>query len=697
MLAACSAGAGPAPDRSAAPAAHSPARSPAPAPTASPPLALQVTPAAYQLPSGISREVVLANGGNLLIIGGLNQRSVTTPAVTELNPVTGRTSRAGRLADASHDAAGALLGGKPYLFGGGVVASIATVQALRDGGTASVAGQLPGPRSDLSSVTLGTTAYLVGGYDGASYDAAVLATGNGSTFRTVATLPVPVRYAAVTGAGHDIWVFGGLTPAGPTRVIQRVNLATGKAAITGHLPTSASGATAFTLGGRIFIAGGLFASGAASRAVLTYDPARRSAVPAGTLPVPVSNAAAAIIGGTAFMVGGYDGHRQLPTVTQLRLVPANAALPATGTLPAGGPATGAADQADAAQAGAAPAGAVQAAPATGQILTSAPWLGPPHGKGHLAPHSNPAVLPGDILIADDWNNRLLIVDPQGRVRWRFPRPGDLSRGQSFQLPDDAFFSPDGRYIIATEEEYSVVSVISIAQHKIVYRYGTPGTPGSTNNHVSNPDDAMMMPDGNLITSDIKNCRILLLAPPARKLRRPRRIIGTTDVCGHNPPHTFGSPNGAFPTTNGGYLVTEISNDWVTQMKLNGRVAWSTHPPGVAYPSDTNEIYPGRYLTVDYSQPGQVVEFDSSGHRLWRFGGLNHPSLALPLPNGDILVNDDYNHRVIVIDPLTNRIVWQYGHKGVPGTAPGYLNDPDGVDLVPPYSMLITHAPTMGQP
>ena len=121
------------------------------------------------------------------------------------------------------------------------------------------------------------------------------------------------------------------------------------------------------------------------------------------------------------------------------------------------------------------------------------------------------------------------------------------------------------------------------------------------------------------------------------------------------------------------------------------------PPGVAYPSDTNEVYPGRYLTADYSQPGQVVEFNSSGHLLWRFGGLNHPSLALPLPNGDILVNDDYNHRVIVIDPLTNRIVWQYGHTGVPGTAPGYLNDPDGVDLVPPDSMLITHAPTMGLP
>ena len=108
LAAACSAGSEPAP-RHHAPAAHSPA--PAPLPTASEPLSLQITPAAYQLPSGISREVVLASGGRLLIIGGLDQRSVTTRVVTELNPVTGRAVRAGRLAAASHDAAGALLGG----------------------------------------------------------------------------------------------------------------------------------------------------------------------------------------------------------------------------------------------------------------------------------------------------------------------------------------------------------------------------------------------------------------------------------------------------------------------------------------------------------------------------------------------------------------------------------------------------------
>ena len=237
-------------------------------------------------------------------------------------------------------------------------------------------------------------------------------------------------------------------------------------------------------------------------------------------------------------------------------------------------------------------------------------------------------------------------------------------------------------------------MIDIARHKIVYRYGTPGVPGSTDNHVANPDDAMMMPGGTIISADIENCRLLLLSPPSH---RPYRVIGRTGVCAHDPPHLFTSPNGAFPTTNGDYLVTEINGDWASEIGRHGRLSWSTHPPGVAYPSGTNEVYPGRYLTADYSAAGQGVEVDSRGRRLWRFGGLNHPSLALPLPNGDVLVNDDYNDRVIVIDPAAHRIVWQYGHTGRPGTAPGYLNDPDGVDLTPPDSMLISHAGTMGRP
>ena len=108
------------------------------------------------------------------------------------------------------------------------------------------------------------------------------------------------------------------------------------------------------------------------------------------------------------------------------------------------------------------------------------------------------------------------------------------------------------------------------------------------------------------------------------------------------------------------------------MDLTGHVRWSVHPPGVLYPSDTIEVRPGRYLTADYSHPGQVLEFSQRGRLIWRFGGLNQPSLALPIPNGDVLVKDDFNHRIIVIDPKKNRIAWQYGHTGDTGNRPAGL-------------------------
>jgi DNA-binding beta-propeller fold protein YncE len=303
-----------------------------------------------------------------------------------------------------------------------------------------------------------------------------------------------------------------------------------------------------------------------------------------------------------------------------------------------------------------------------------------------------------VLIADEDNRRLLLVDPYGRIRWLFPGPGALGPGQVFGHPDDAFISPDGRSIVATQEMDETISVIDIATGRITRRYGHPGVPGSGPGYFYHPDDAMLLSDGEVLTADILNCRIVLLS--ARGITR--QFGSPSSACiSHDPPRQFAQPNGAFPLTDGHFLITEILGDWVDEMSLTGRVSWSAHPPGVSYPSDANQMSPGVYIVADYSDPGQVVIFTRTGHLVWRFrpagaAALNRPSLALPLPNGDILVNDDHNDRVIVINTKTNRIIWQYGHDGVPGRAAGYLDNPDGVDLAPPDSLMMAHAAMTGR-
>jgi DNA-binding beta-propeller fold protein YncE len=581
--------------------------------------------------------------------------------VTRLAPRTGQEQVAGSLPAPVSDAAAAIIKGRLTVFGGSGGQSSRTVQTLRPPRPRRALTALPAARAGAVAVTAGDTTYLVGGGRSGHPDPAILATKDGAHFKTAAKLAVPVTYASAVAWAGQLLVAGGMTATGRTDAIQLVDPRTRQAKVIGRLPRPVAAASMFVLDDLVVFAGGSppgnagqgAASASASNALLTIDPGTGAVRAAGTLPMPVTQAASAVVGHIAYMIGGTDGARAVPEVTQLRLTPARDADPA------------------------------------------APWMAPASGGGHLAPGSKPAALPADVLVADHLNNRMVIIDPQGRIRWVFPRPGDLKAGQTFRVPDDAFFSPDGRYIIATQEDDQVITVISVATSKIVYRYGKPGTPGMGPNRVNNPDDALLLPGGDIIAADIKNCRIILIKPPAH---RPAHVIGDTgNLCVHEPPKHFGSPNGAFPMTNGGYVVTEINGDWADGIDRGGQVQWSTHPPGVLYPSDTTQVYPGCYLTVDYSDPGQVVEFTPRGKLLWRRGGLNKPSLAVPLPNGYILLNDDYNHRIVVINPANNHIVWQYGHTGRAGRAPGYLNDPDGLDLVPPDSLLIRHAGTMGRP
>ena len=305
---------------------------------------------------------------------------------------------------------------------------------------------------------------------------------------------------------------------------------------------------------------------------------------------------------------------------------------------------------------------------------------PKHDPNRVITHNGP--LPGAILIADRGNDRILLVDPSHHILWKFPTAADRARGVHLVFDDDTFVQPGGNALVTNEEDHQDILSIDIKTHRVTNLFGVPGVVGHDSTHLDWPDDAYVLPDGTMTVADAYNCRILFV-----RHKRIVRQIGETHVCFHNPPATLGSVNGDTPMPGGGVLVSEINGSWIDAFSKTGKLLWDFQAP-VGYPSDPQPLSGGRILLADYSKPGAVLIVDRHGRILWKYrptsgtGELDHPSLAIMLPNGDIAVNDDYGDRVVIIDPKQHRIVWQYGHDYRPGTRRGYLHTPDGMDYIP---------------
>jgi outer membrane protein assembly factor BamB len=297
------------------------------------------------------------------------------------------------------------------------------------------------------------------------------------------------------------------------------------------------------------------------------------------------------------------------------------------------------------------------------------------GAGYLAAGSSAPVLPANILVADRNNNRLVVISPLGQVVWTQPLTG----------PSDAFLSLTGRSIVVTEPGSFVALQLAVSDRHVLYRYGHSGHPGVADNRLHDPETAQELSDGRLVIADKSNCRILFLAPPSH---RPVAKLGAPGACLHEPPKNFGYPDAVFPAlSGGGIVVTEVDPPWIDLLNSADAVTAQLRVPTLSVPDDANEYAAGDLIATSHSHPGAVEEVTTAGKVLWSYGPtsgpgeLDKPSLAVRLPGGDVLVCDSDNDRIIVVDPQTNTIVWQYGHTHVPGSRPGYLHTPDSAVLV----------------
>ena len=119
--------------------------------------------------------------------------------------------------------------------------------------------------------------------------------------------------------------------------------------------------------------------------------------------------------------------------------------------------------------------------------------------------------------------------------------------------DDAFFADNGKSVIVNLEHQQVIEVIDRATKTVTWQYGTLGRRGSAPGLLDFPDDAYQLANGDVIVADIRNCRIIEIAPDKHIVRQ----AGETGKCGAGAT-TLASPNGDKPLANGHILVSTLA-------------------------------------------------------------------------------------------------------------------------------------------
>jgi hypothetical protein len=324
--------------------------------------------------------------------------------------------------------------------------------------------------------------------------------------------------------------------------------------------------------------------------------------------------------------------------------------------------------------------------------------------------------PGNILISDQFNNRVIEVDPNGKIVWQFGKgPADFSAKSIIGVNDaqrvgpltlmagtgtpggqpeapnctDPAGCPDNRILLVNRSGH------------IVWQYGTLGPGGNGPGQLDTPTQVTWTPNRHVLITDQANGRIVEV-----------RVSDKQTVWEYD---GLNGPNCAELLENGHILICDEGNNQALEVThttpstvintylMAGGVPFSA----VAFASRLSN---GHTLITD-SGNQRVVETDEAGHIFWQYftntdpnsnprcidgtctGPL--PTRALRLRNGHTLISDQYNHRVIEVN-TDGDIVRTFGKINSLGyntksVAHGGLNSPydakrigDYTGITPPF-------------
>ena len=290
---------------------------------------------------------------------------------------------------------------------------------------------------------------------------------------------------------------------------------------------------------------------------------------------------------------------------------------------------------------------------------------------------------GDLLISDQFNNRVIEVTKDGNIVWSWGLgPTDFSANSVVGVNDAERIGentlmagtglPPGIDPYCKKKKGCPDERVMLVDRagNILWQYGQFGVVGNGPNELSAPVQATWTPQNTVYITDQGNNRVI-------EVDMKKNILWEFD--------DLNSPNSALLLSNGNILIADEGNNRVIEVKRSTKaiVATYTAQGTMSGPAFASKLPNGKILVTDGGN-NRIIMVDSNDTVVFEYftnkqKGSNPnpaPSHAVMTQDGNIVISDQINERVIVIDKKMH-VIHQYGILNTPGY--GTSNTQQGID------------------
>jgi hypothetical protein len=304
--------------------------------------------------------------------------------------------------------------------------------------------------------------------------------------------------------------------------------------------------------------------------------------------------------------------------------------------------------------------------------------------------------PGNILITDQFNNRVIEINHAGNIVWQFgggpdnvgptaivgtndaERVGGLTLMAGTGIPPGVAQASQQCFSSGCADNR--VLLVNHAK-KIVWQYGQFGVTGCGPNQLNVPvqNTYLSEPNGDdhILITDQSNERIIEVRRSDKAIVWAFGYDNFADNLTCTGTSQLNNPNAAELLGDGNILISDENNNRaieVTHTDPSTIVATFTEAGGMLFSGVAFASHlPNGHTLITDSNNSRIVETDVTGADFWHFvtntrPGSNPsplPTRAVRLANGDTLISDQFNDQVIRVN-MSGDIVASYGTINTPG-------------------------------